>query len=229
MFLYGPKRTQIINAELTISVCIAPAHDFIPMIGEIPLQATIPDELKGAFSPFLAGGKPVITVPCIGIIAAPCDTVAFTGVMANIVGRHVKEADIILRQFRRKFANFNIHFLPPPRGIGYLIFVRFPSLTNEHVFQQSLLNAAEIGKRKNHPAHVTYDHIAGDGRRRGVVVVIAAVVAVVAVVAGHKVLVLAQLVGHHAEAVVVARRGEVRLGNDLAVADDDALNDVIMD
>ena len=110
IFLYGPIRTQIINTELTILVCIAPTHDFIPAISEIALQVTCPDKLNGTLPSFLTRGEPVVAVTNIRIVTAPCYTIAFTAACVDIMGRHVKEAGIILRKVRCKSTNFNIYF-----------------------------------------------------------------------------------------------------------------------
>ena len=130
VFLYGPIKTQIIDAVPAIPICVAPAHDLVAAICEVALQTTGTDKLNGALPSFFTSRKPMVAVPNIGIIAAPSYAIAFTAIGVHVVGRHIKEAGVILREVGSKSANLNIHFLFPFRkfmllSINYFVFLLY--------------------------------------------------------------------------------------------------------
>lgn len=51
----------------------------------------------------------MVAVSNIGIVSAPGHAIAFFTACVDVVGRHIKEANIIIRKVWRESANFNGH------------------------------------------------------------------------------------------------------------------------
>lgn len=90
---------QIVHTHSAMFIGIAPANNFIAAVCKIPPDTTAFYIYYGTGSPFFPGIKPM-TGTCIGVIATPCNAIAFHLVTVDVMGSYIEKVNILFCKIR---------------------------------------------------------------------------------------------------------------------------------